>query len=82
MYAPGLARQLKLRPSQVTAVIDLLDAGNSIPFVARYRQEATGGVDESSCARFRMAWPGCGHWTSGAPWLSAPLRSKASSPPI
>jgi protein Tex len=46
MYAPGLARQLKLRPSQVTAVIDLLDAGNSIPFVARYRQEATGGVDE------------------------------------
>ena len=46
MYPAQLAKQLNLRPSQVTAVIELLDGGNSIPFVARYRQEATGGVDE------------------------------------
>ena len=45
-YADQIASQLKLRPSQVTAVIDLLDSGNTIPFIARYRKEATGSLDE------------------------------------
>lgn len=45
-YAELIARELQLRPSQVTAAIDLLDSGNTIPFVARYRKEATGSLDE------------------------------------
>jgi protein Tex len=45
-YADPIAQQLSLRPLQVTAVIDLLDAGNTIPFIARYRKEATHNLDE------------------------------------
>src|SRR5689334_7128857 len=41
-----IAAILKIRPTQVAAVIELLDAGNTIPFIARYRKEATGGLDE------------------------------------
>ena len=41
-----IAGTLKLKPAQVAATIELFDAGNTIPFVARYRKERTGGVDE------------------------------------
>ena len=41
-----LAQEFSLRPEQVQAVIDLLDAGNTIPFIARYRKEATGSLDD------------------------------------
>ena len=44
---PGLiARELKVKPQQVTATINLLDGGNTVPFIARYRKEATGELDE------------------------------------
>ena len=45
-YLEQIATPLNLRPAQVEAVIDLLDSGNTIPFVARYRKEATGNLDE------------------------------------
>jgi uncharacterized protein len=45
-YEQRIAAQLNLRPSQVSAAIELLDAGNTLPFVARYRKEATGSLDE------------------------------------
>ena len=45
-YSAILAEEFKLRPDQVQAVIDLLDAGNTIPFIARYRKEATGSLDD------------------------------------
>ncbi|MDJ0754330.1 MAG: Tex family protein [Ardenticatenaceae bacterium] len=41
-----IAQKLNIRPRQVTAVIDMLDEGNTIPFIARYRKEATGELDE------------------------------------
>ena len=41
-----LAKEFSLRPQQVQAVIDLLDAGNTIPFIARYRKEMTGSLDD------------------------------------
>ncbi len=50
-YAQKIADQLKLRPAQVAAAIDLLDAGNTLPFVARYRKEATGSLDEDQIRR-------------------------------
>ena len=45
-YAGKIATQLNLARSRVAAAIDLLDAGNTLPFIARYRKEATGGLDE------------------------------------
>lgn len=41
-----LSSEFSLRPQQVQAVIELLDAGNTIPFIARYRKEATGALDD------------------------------------
>lgn len=45
-HSERIAHELKIRPSQVLAAMDLLDAGNTIPFIARYRKEATGTLDE------------------------------------
>lgn len=45
-YAIAIASQLQLRPAQVEAAIELLDGGNTIPFIARYRKEATDLLDE------------------------------------
>lgn len=41
-----IARELGIRPQQTVAVIELLDGGNTVPFIARYRKEATGNLDE------------------------------------
>ncbi len=43
-----LAQEFHLRPQQIQAVIDLLDAGNTIPFIARYRKEAHGSLDDQT----------------------------------
>ena len=43
-----IARELNLTAAQVAAVIDLVDQGNTIPFIARYRKEATGGIDDAT----------------------------------
>lgn len=45
-FAAHIARQLSIRLQQATAAIGLLDAQNTIPFISRYRKEATGGLDE------------------------------------
>lgn len=45
-YADTISTQLNIRANQVAATIALLDDGNTIPFIARYRKEATGGLDE------------------------------------
>ena len=41
-----LSRELHLRAPQVEAAVGLIDAGNTIPFIARYRKEATGSMDD------------------------------------
>jgi len=43
---PALARELSLPAAGVRAVVDLLAEGNTVPFIARYRKERTGGLDE------------------------------------
>jgi uncharacterized protein len=45
-HTTRIATQLNVRETQVAAAIQLLDDGNTLPFVARYRKEATGGLDE------------------------------------
>ena len=41
-----LAEEFHIRPSQVESTIELIDDGNTIPFIARYRKEATGGLTD------------------------------------
>jgi protein Tex len=41
-----IAAELKVRPAQVQAAVDLLDGGATVPFIARYRKEATDGLDD------------------------------------
>lgn len=41
-----LAQDLQLKKFQVQAVVELLDSGNTVPFITRYRKEQTGGLDE------------------------------------
>lgn len=43
-----IAAELKVKPQQVHAALELLDGGNTIPFIARYRKEATGILDEEA----------------------------------
>jgi len=45
-HAEQIASQLNVKPSQVTAVINLLDDDNTVPFIARYRKEMTGSLDD------------------------------------
>ncbi len=42
-----IASELGISDSQVDAVIRLIDEGSTIPFIARYRKEATGGLDDA-----------------------------------
>ncbi|WP_375336105.1 Tex family protein [Nocardia sp. SYP-A9097] len=42
-----IADELGVREEQVRAAVDLLDAGSTVPFVARYRKEVTGGLDDA-----------------------------------
>jgi uncharacterized protein len=41
-----IAAELKVRPAQVNTAVDLLDSGATVPFIARYRKEATDGLDD------------------------------------
>jgi uncharacterized protein len=41
-----IAAELQVRESQIQAAVDLFDGGATVPFVARYRKEATGGLDD------------------------------------
>ena len=43
-----LAQELEVSPIHVQNVIDLLDQGNTIPFIARYRKEQHGSMDDTA----------------------------------
>ncbi|TXL66051.1 Tex family protein [Zeimonas arvi] len=42
-----IAEELSIRPQQVTATVELIDGGATVPFIARYRKEVTGGLDDT-----------------------------------
>ncbi len=42
-----IASEIKATPSQVVAAVELLDEGATVPFIARYRKEVTGGLDDT-----------------------------------
>ena len=43
---PQIAAEIGARPAQVQVAVELLDSGATVPFIARYRKEATGGLDD------------------------------------
>ncbi|MFI3219472.1 MAG: Tex-like N-terminal domain-containing protein, partial [Methylococcales bacterium] len=42
-----IATELSVRPQQVSAAVALLDEGSTVPFIARYRKEVTGNLDDT-----------------------------------
>lgn len=47
-YAAALAAQFHLKEQQTAKLIELIDAGNTIPFIARYRKEEHGSLDDQT----------------------------------
>jgi len=52
-YAKRIGSELRIRPSQVDAAVDLLDSGNTVPFISRYRKEATESLDEEQLRQIK-----------------------------
>lgn len=46
-----ISEELSVKEKQVAAAVELLDEGNTVPFIARYRKEATGGLDDEALRR-------------------------------
>src|SRR6188768_1042758 len=42
-----IAQDIAAKPEQVRAAVELLDGGATVPFIARYRKEVTGGLDDT-----------------------------------
>ncbi|MBT9585791.1 RNA-binding transcriptional accessory protein [bacterium] len=51
-----LVQRLQLPNHQVAGAVQLLEDGNTLPFIARYRKEATGGLDEEQLRRLQAEW--------------------------
>lgn len=52
-YIRKIAEEFKIKPSGVKATLDLLDGGATVPFISRYRKEATGSLDEVQVTSIR-----------------------------
>ncbi len=52
-YAAKIAAEQNIAARRVAAVVELLDGGSTVPFIARYRKEATGGLDEVALTAIR-----------------------------
>ena len=50
---PRLVEELSITPRQITAVARLLSEGNTIPFIARYRKEVHGNLDEVQISKIQ-----------------------------
>src|SRR5204863_9309722 len=53
LHVAKIAKELSLRPNQVAATAVLLADGGTVPFIARYRKEATGSLDEVAITSIR-----------------------------
>ena len=63
-----IALLIGAKRAQVQAAVDLLDEGATVPFIARYRKEATGGSMTRSCVICRK------RWCTGAKWKNVVRR--------
>lgn len=51
-----VAKEISIHENTIAKVIQLLDDGNTVPFIARYRKEATGGLDETEIKKIQDHW--------------------------
>ena len=51
-----ISTELNIKAEQATSVLNLLSEGNTIPFIARYRKEATGALDEEQIRRINEVY--------------------------
>ena len=74
-----LAEELNIRPAQAQAAVKLIDEGNTIPFIARYRKEATGSLNDEVLQKSCMsALPICAIWRRRRSRCSPASRSRES----
>ena len=52
-HIDSISREINVQPHQVQATARLLEEGATVPFIARYRKEATGSLDETLVAAVR-----------------------------
>lgn len=52
-HVNSIAGEMQIKPAQVAALVTLLEDGSTVPFIARYRKEATGSLDEIQIAAVR-----------------------------
>ena len=57
-----IAKELGVQAWQVKAAVELLDAGSTVPFIARYRKEATGTLDDTQLRTSKNASATCANW--------------------
>ena len=74
-----IAGEIQARPEQVDAAVRLLDEGNTVPFIARYRKEITGGLDDTQLRNLETR---LGYLKRDVRRSSSPFPSKANSPMI
>ena len=75
-----IATELGVRPQQVIATIALLDEGATVPFIARYRKEVTGSLDDTQLRNLEEPCVTCANWMTVAPQFWPQLKSKENSP--
>ena len=51
-----VSKEIKMKEATIKQVISLLEEGNTVPFIARYRKEATGGLDEVAIKTIQDTW--------------------------
>ena len=71
-----IATELGVAPGQVAAAVELLLEGATVPFIARYRKEKTGGLDDTQLRKLEERLGSS--WRIAAPPSSKPSRSRAS----
>ena len=71
-----IAKELAVRPKQVQAAVELLDDGNTVPFIARYRKEVTGELQDSNYVPSRNASSTSAIWKNVARKSWRPLRNR------
>ena len=73
-----LAAEIKVGEHQVKAAVDLLDGGATVPFIARYRKEATDGLDDIQLRELEARLLTCANSKTAARRCSRASTSRAS----
>lgn len=73
-----IAGEIQANAGQVEAAVRLLDEGNTVPFIARYRKEITGGLDDTQLRNLKRVWAICVSWKTGVRPSSSPFPNKAN----